>query len=186
MNHRRTIYQEQKANKASGVVIFLSLLCVPGIGSCFRRRLPPDRATPHVLPPETEGAERRKAQPRGPRLVRLRPCGLRELRRARSQRRARRLSALHRGDFGLRDRASGGGRRTLRPPDPAAFAAFVLPASSHRRQTHVVGSDGYPRPPGPVCARHRRGRRHPRSANRTPPEGALGEQGWREYNPILG
>jgi hypothetical protein len=24
MNHRRTIYQEQKANKASGVVIFLS------------------------------------------------------------------------------------------------------------------------------------------------------------------
>ena len=44
-------------------------------------------------------------------------------------------------------------------------------------QPHVVGTDGDPTPPGPVCARHRRGRRHPRSANRTPPEGALSERG---------
>src|SRR4029079_3537069 len=39
-------------------------------------------------------------------------------------------AALHRGDFGPRDRASGVGRRPLRPPYRAAFAALVLPSSS--------------------------------------------------------
>src|SRR4029079_7607434 len=52
------------------------------------------------------------------------------LRAARLKRQARRLSALHRGDFGPRDRASGVGRQTLRPPYRAAFAALVLPSSS--------------------------------------------------------
>ena len=61
-------------------------------------------------------AERRNHQPT--------PCGA-----ARFAKRAR-LSALHRGDFGLRDRASGVGQRPLRPPDPGAFAPFVLPSSS--------------------------------------------------------
>jgi len=38
-----------------------------------------------------------------------------------------RLSALHRGALHLGTVLPGLGQRTLRPPDPAAFAAFVLP-----------------------------------------------------------
>ena len=43
---------------------------------------------------------------------------------------------------------------------PQAFAR-VPPSrvQPERGQTHVVGSDGYPRRPGPVRARHKRGRR---------------------------
>ena len=44
-------------------------------------------------------------------------------------------------------------------PSGAAFAAPRPCPSSHQRQPHVVGADGYPRPPGDVRAKHIRGRR---------------------------
>ncbi len=71
---------------------------------------------------------------------------------------AHRLAALHCGDFGQGERSSGTGR-TLSRPDPAAFAAFILSASSHSRQSHVVGPDADPSLPDDVCARHVRRRR---------------------------
>ena len=122
------------------------------------------------LPPE--GAERRKAP-----LLSFGPSG------RRVPRRTRRLPALHRGDFGPRDRSFRG--RTAEPSlalIPEAFAS-VHPARVQPTEgrPHVVGADGDPGPPGDALARHIRGRRRPRSANRTPPEGALGERGWMEY-----
>ena len=44
-------------------------------------------------------------------------------------------------------------------PSRAAFAAPRPCPSSHSRQPHVVGADGYPGPPGRMLAKHPRGRR---------------------------
>ncbi len=63
----------------------------------------------------------------------------------------------------------GGAYRPLIRP---AFAAFVLTASSRERQSHVVGPDGDPQPPGRVAANHARGRRasfHFKNASRSAP-----------------
>ncbi len=63
----------------------------------------------------------------------------------------------------------GGAYRPLIRP---AFAAFVLTASSRERQSHVVGPDGDPQPPGRVGANHARGRRasfHFKNASRSAP-----------------
>jgi hypothetical protein len=46
-------------------------------------------------------------------------------------------------------------------PSRAAFAAPRPCPSSHSRQPHVVGADGYPGRPGRMLARHPRGRRTP-------------------------
>ncbi len=70
------------------------------------------------------GKTRGDGAPRGA-LGQPTPCGA----RARGAR-ARRLSALHRGDFGPRDRASGVRRRALARLIRQAFAPFVRPASS--------------------------------------------------------
>ncbi len=71
---------------------------------------------------------------------------------------AHRLTALHRGDFGQGERSSGTGRALSRP-DPAAFAAFVLSASSHSRQSHVVGPVADPSLPDATGANRARRRR---------------------------
>ena len=94
-------------------------------------------------------------------------------RRARPQRRARRLSALRRGDFGPRDRASGTRTAGSSPALSRGFRPARPVPSSPCGQPPVVGADGDPTPPGTVLARHGRGRRRPRSANMTPHESAL-------------
>ncbi|MDX6611154.1 MAG: hypothetical protein QOD75_340 [Blastocatellia bacterium] len=70
-----------------------------------------------------------------------------------------RLSALHRGDFGLRDRASGARTADSSPTLSRGFRRVRPAPSSHQRQSPVVGPDGYPRPPECVAANHARGRR---------------------------
>ena len=89
-----------------------------------------------------------------------------------------RLSALHRGDFGPRDRASGDGREAFASPIRQAFArlhpARVQP---FKGQSFLVRTDGDPGPPGLMRAKHERRRRLPGSISRTPPEDALGESG---------
>ena len=144
-----------------------SLPCVGGMGC----RVPADDAgsSERVFrraPPARE-AERRKAPLRSPRLG---PFGLR---RARPQRRTRRLSALRRGDFGPRDRASGTRTAGSSPALSRGFRPARPVPSSPCGQPPVVGADGDPTPPGTVLARHGRGRRRPRSANMTPHESAL-------------
>ena len=63
--------------------------------------------------------------------------------------------------------------RAIRPLHPAAFAAFIRPASSPtREQSFIVRTDGDPWPPGLMCAKHERRRRLPVSINRTPPDDA--------------
>jgi hypothetical protein len=80
--------------------------------------------------------------------------------RQRALRRRARHSALHGGDFrprGRNFRARTGG---LRPPRSGQLSPpFVHAASSHQRQSPVVGTDGDPGPPECVLARHARGRR---------------------------
>jgi hypothetical protein len=96
-------------------------------------------------------------------------------RRASCDRRARH-SALHRRLFCTRDRnfrVRDGGLFALLIRQ--AFAAFVRTASSHLRQTLVVGPDGYPGPPecgGTNPARRRRSPSRPRlRLMRTPSDG---------------
>ena len=77
------------------------------------------------------------------------------------------LRRLRRGDFfdpgtvlPAQARASSPSRQAFAHPSPVP--------SSHLRQSPVVGSDGYPRPPGSMLARHGRGRRI-RPVRVTPP-----------------
>ena len=81
--------------------------------------------------------------------------------------------ALHRGDFGPRDRASGTRTAGSSPAPARSFRPARPVPSSPCGQPPVVGADGDPTPPGTVLARHGRGRRLPRSANMTPHESAL-------------
>jgi hypothetical protein len=74
--------------------------------------------------------------------------------------------------FGSGTVLPGRGQRPLRPHGPAAFAAFALPRPALQGQRAVVRTDGYPKPPGSVLARHARGRRtlsRPRDASRARP-----------------
>ncbi len=62
--------------------------------------------------------------------------------------------------FCPRDRASGRGREGSCPPRSGQLSPpFVRAASSHRRQSPIVGTDGYPRPPGSEVTSLARGRR---------------------------
>ena len=65
---------------------------------------------------------------------------------------ARRLSALHRGDFGPRDRASGTRTADSSPALSRGFRPARPVPSSPCGQPPVVGADGDPTPPGP-CLR---------------------------------
>jgi len=84
-----------------------------GAGRAFVRPAAAGETPPGGKP---EGMERREAQPSVWHLAAPRPL-----------RTGARLSALHRGDFGPRTVLPRLGQRTLRPPDPGAFAPFVLP-----------------------------------------------------------
>jgi len=78
---------------------------------------------------------------------------------------ARRLAALHRGDFGLRDRGfrdSDG--RLFTGPITRVSPRSSCPVQPIEGRPLLVGADGDPAPPEPVLARHSRGRRRPRSA----------------------
>jgi len=92
-----------------------------------RRRVTTAQGGAGRRPPQNaRGMERREAhQQSSPRL-------LRALAR-RALARARRLSALHRGDFSPRDRASGCGRAHTGRLIRAAFAALLPPPSSPAR-----------------------------------------------------
>jgi hypothetical protein len=91
----------------------------------------PPRGPGGTRPPSKREAERRKAPLLGPHLRPPSPSRApARLRRARPKRRTRRLSALHRGDFGPRDRASGAERRAHHPPYRGAFAPLARPSSS--------------------------------------------------------
>ena len=93
--------------------------------------------------------------------------------RARLARRAR-PAALHRGDFCPRGRASGrGGAGVPRPLSGQLSPPFIRAASSHSRQSPIVGTDGDPRPPGSGVtspARRRRIRLHHRDVSRRRPQ----------------
>ena len=66
---------------------------------------------------------------------------------ARALRQRARLPALHRGDFGLRDRASGTRTADSSPALSRGFRpARPVPSSPHG-QPPLVGADGDPRPP---------------------------------------
>src|SRR6185437_11176003 len=88
---------------------------------------------------------------------------------------ARRLPALHRGfsvpGAVLPDADPGGFRLTR---SGRLSPAFVRAASSHQRQSLVVGTDGDPRPPGSggtfVPARRRRALLHLRNVSRRRPQ----------------
>src|SRR3954451_12577894 len=66
-----------------------------------------------------------------------------------SQRPAAATSSSLGPDFRAQARASS--------PSRQAFAHLSPVSSSHLRQSPVVGSDGYPRPPGSAFAKHSRG-----------------------------
>jgi hypothetical protein len=71
-----------------------------------------------------------------------------------------RLSALHRGDFCPRGRTSGRGRAGMpRPLSGQLSPPFIRAASSHSRQSPIVGTDGDPGPPGSGVTSPARGRR---------------------------
>ena len=98
------------------------------------------------------GMERRVAQPSvlTPRKQVYAVCATcPRLWRRRALRRRARHSALHGGDFcprGRNFRARTGG---LRPPRSGQLSPpFVRAASSHQRQSPIVGTDGDPGPPG--------------------------------------
>ncbi len=87
------------------------------------------------------------------------PRGANVLSRFLCDQEAHRLTALHGGDFGRGDRASGTGQTRHAPRSGWLSPAFILSASSRERQSHVVGPDGDPSLPDGMCARHARGRR---------------------------
>ena len=87
------------------------------------------------------------------------PRGAHVLSRFLCDQEAHRLTALHGGDFGRGDRASGTGQTRHAPRSGWLSPAFILSASSRERQSHVVGPDGDPSLPDDVAARHVRGRR---------------------------
>ena len=96
---------------------------------------------------ETEGVARRPAQPS--------LC-------ARTVSDARRLSARHWRLFCPRDRSFRARTGGLRPPRSGRLSpAFVCAAFSPCGQPHVVGADGYPRPPGGGVTSPARRRRIP-------------------------
>ena len=83
-----------------------------------------------------------------------------------------RLPALRCGDFSPRDRASGDQtKRSSRSLAPGFRPARPVPVQPLKAVRLSVRTDGDPRPPGAQRARQHSGRR-PRSACRTPPEGA--------------
>jgi hypothetical protein len=108
------------------------------------------------------------------------PCGSgRSLRgrNAGAQRPRKRLPALHRGDFGLGDRASGDLAQNPRVLIPAVSRHSPVPRPADgRRQSLVMGPDGDPLPP--ECARlrwpHARRRRTP-PRSKTPHEAPLAD-----------
>ena len=108
---------------------------------------------------ESEGAERRAAHQANTPRMKPRCCAA-CMRPASTSVRMPRRPALHRGDFGPRDRASG--RGTGQAPDRRAFAPwsrrlsppFIRTSSSHQRQPHIVGADGDPWPPGDGLRNH--------------------------------
>jgi hypothetical protein len=85
-----------------------------------------------------------------------------------------RLSAPHRGDFGLRDRASGEGQQPLGPPDPAGFrprsSAPVQPLKAAPRSeggrlpaaSRRCACEAHPRAPPSPLRQPERLRRRPR------------------------
>ena len=72
-----------------------------------------------------------------------------------------RLSALHRGDFGLRDRTSGTRTDGSSPPLSRGFRPARPVPSSPCGRPPIVEADGDPTPPECVAANHARGRRTP-------------------------
>ena len=101
-------------------------------------------------------AERREAQ----HLVSA-PCGA-----ARALRQRARLPALHRGDFGLRDRTSGTRTASSSPARSRGFRPVRPVPSSPCGQSPVVGADGDPRPPGSPADEAGRAGAAPHSANK--------------------
>ncbi len=63
-----------------------------------------------------------------------------------------------------------------------AFASLHPHPSSRKRQSPVVGPDGYPGPPESVLARHVRGRHTLSHLQRRPREAPLVGQGWRNIS----
>ena len=70
-----------------------------------------------------------------------------------------RLAAHRCGDFAPWDRASCTRADRSSRPLSGGFRLLRPAQSSHRRQPHIVGADGYPRRPGFVFAKHKRRRR---------------------------
>jgi hypothetical protein len=128
--------------------------------------------------------------PRGA-SIQLTPCGVRVLGEGRAPRGAPRRLFCPRGrNF----RARTGG---LRPPRSGQLSPpFVRAASSHQRQSPIVGTDGDPRPPGDGVTSPARRRRTSRcracpisapfsgSIFETSREDALSRAIRLEYNPI--
>jgi hypothetical protein len=103
-----------------------------------------------ICSPKTRGAERRSAPYRESRVLAntARPCA-----RAHAFRRS--TAAFLSSGPRFRDWTA-----ASRPPDPGSFRRpSSNPVQPCKGRPHVVGADGYPRPPGAVLARHSRRRR---------------------------
>jgi hypothetical protein len=146
-------------------------------GTCARSRL--------GFPPSPRGAERRKAlvriaAPVGPPYGKASPVSGRDCRPM--TRTGAPLGASPRRFLCPRDHLLETEGAFRRSPDPARLSPCVHPLHQPlRTRPHVVGAGGDPRPPGGPVDEVEPAGAAPRSANRTPPEGALSEQGWVEY-----
>jgi hypothetical protein len=78
------------------------------------------------------------------------------------------------GDFRQR-------KKPFELPDPAGFRLRSSAPPARTEGPMVLGRSVDPRPPEVRLTKPDPQAPHPCSANRTPPEGALSEQGWQEY-----